>query len=39
MKVKIVRRMIVLGTMLVLAAACNPLASGFCQNSFPDSLV
>ena len=27
MKVKIIRRMIVLGTMLVLAAACNPLAS------------
>ncbi|MHB1910357.1 MAG: hypothetical protein ACYCQJ_16045 [Nitrososphaerales archaeon] len=27
MKVKIVGRMIVLGTMLVLAAACNPLAS------------
>ncbi|MHB8544260.1 MAG: hypothetical protein ACYC9S_09725 [Leptospirales bacterium] len=27
MKVKIVGRMIVLGTMLVLAEACNPLAS------------
>jgi hypothetical protein len=27
MKVKIIGRMIVLGTMLALAAACNPLAS------------
>ena len=27
MKVKIIGRMIVLGTMLILSAACNPLAS------------
>ena len=29
MKAKIVGRMIVLGTMLILVAACNPLASSF----------
>ena len=29
MKAKIIGRMIVLGTMLILAAACNPMASSF----------
>ena len=29
MKAKIIGRMIALGTMLILAAACNPLASSF----------
>ncbi len=29
MKAKIIGRVIVMGTMLALAAACNPLASSF----------
>ena len=35
MKVKIIRRIIALGTMLTMAAACNPLTSSF---GFPDFL-
>ena len=34
MKVKIIGRMIVLGTMLVLAAACNPLVSSLGMPDF-----